>query len=269
MAIYYYSGVNKPVLLEVLARQRAPGMVNALYAGQRVLLEAYERYPEVSLVLDSGACQGYRNVETYARLIRKIGKRMLWCSNMDELHNQRISDDRYQHLKLLLADDEDVCEKLLWVYQCQSRGSGWCHQGDLDALRRAVEHHRFIGIGGFISVIERDLSEAQDLLSLIGAVLDEADAEAHVFGLGNFALLLFACGQRWFRSADSTRWLRGLSSRILLTTDGKAISARKLTFSGLQCAEQNVSAMQSWLQPGVTRQLYLFPNPDEELTSLW
>jgi hypothetical protein len=263
MATYYYSGVNRPVLLEVLARQRASGMVNALYAGQRALLEAYERHPEVSLVLDSGACQGYRDVEAYARLIRKIGKRMLWCANMDELHNQQVSDERYRRLKLLLADDEECCEKLVWVYQCQSCGSGWHRQGDLHALRRAVEHHRFIGIGGFISVMVRDLSEAQDLLCTIGAILDEADAQAHVFGLGNFALLVFACAQRWFRSADSTRWLQGLSSRTLLTTDGKYINARKLTFTGLQCAEQNVGAMQTWMKPGVMRQLFLFPHPDD------
>lgn len=267
MATYYYSGVNKPALLEVLSRQHASGMVNALYAGQRALLKAYERYPEVSLVLDSGACQGYRDVDAYARLIRKIGKRMLWCSNIDELHNQQVSDERYQRLKFLLADDEECREKLVWVYQCQSRGGGWHRQGDLDALRRAVEHHHFIGIGGFISVMVRDLSEAQDLLCAIGAVLDEAGAQAHVFGLGNFALLVFACAQRWFRSADSTRWLQGLSSRTLLTIDGKCINARKLTFTGLQCAEQNVGAMQTWMEPGVMRQLFLFPHPDDDLAA--
>ena len=263
--MYYYSGVNKPVLLEVLARQHASGMVNAIYAGQRALLEAYQRYPDVTLTLDSGACQGYRDVEAYARLIKRIGWRMLWCANMDVLHNQKASDEQYQYLRLLLADDEGVCEKLLWIYQCQSREGIWHRQGDLDALRRAIEHHRFIGIGGFISVIERDLSEAQDLLGTIGEVLDEADTEAHVFGLGSFGLLLFACAQRWFRSADSTRWLRGLSSRILLTTDGKVVSAHKLTFTSLQLAEQNVGAMQTWLQPDITRQLFLFPNPDDDL----
>lgn len=264
MVTYYYSGVSRSALLEVLARRRASGMVNALVAGQRALLHAYERYPEVDLVLDSGACQGYCDVEAYARLIRKIGSRMVWCASMDVLHNQCASDEQYQHLTQLLADDEEVRNKVLWIYQCQSRADGWHRQGNLDILRRATESHRFIGIGGIISVIERDISEAQDLLGVIGDVLDRANADAHVFGLGNFALLSFACSQRWFRSADSTRWLQGLSSRTLLTTDGRAMSARKLTFTGLECAEQNVGAMQSWLQSGVTRQLFLFPNPDEE-----
>jgi hypothetical protein len=264
MVTYYYSGVNKPALLEVLARKSASGMVNALYAGQRALLEAYERYPGVSLALDSGAYQGYCDVEGYARLIRKIGVRMTWCASMDALHNQRRSDEQYQRLMRLLADDENIRGKILWIYQCQSRGDQWNRQGDLDALRRATEKHRCIGIGGLVSVLSRDPAEAQDLLGTIGNVLDEADAQAHVFGLGNFALLLFACAQRWFRSADSTRWLQGLSSRTLLTTDGKTISAHKLTFTGLQCAEQNVGAMQTWFRPGVIRQLFLFPDPDKD-----
>ena len=71
MATYYFSGVNKPPLLELLARRRASGMVNALYAGQRALLEAYKRYPEVDLVMDSGACQGYRDIEAYAVSLKK------------------------------------------------------------------------------------------------------------------------------------------------------------------------------------------------------
>lgn len=264
MITYYYSGVNKPVLLEVLARKSASGMVNALYAGQRALLEAYTRYPEVGLTLDSGAYQGYRDVEAYARLIRKIGARMQWCASMDVLHNQRQSDEQYQRLLRLLVDDEGMRSKILWIYQCQSRGDGWYQQGDLDALRRALDQHRYIGIGGIVSVLTRDPALAQDLLGSIGDVLDRADAQAHVFGLGNFALLSYACTQRWFRSADSTKWLQGLSSRRLLTTDGKYFSARKLTFTGLECAAQNVGAMQTWFRSGVTRQLYLFPESDED-----
>jgi hypothetical protein len=183
---------------------------------------------------------------------------------MDILHNQQASDEHYQRLRRLLADEEEVRDKLLWIYQCQSRGKSWHRRGDLDTLRRAVERSRFVGIGGLVSVLERDLSEAQDILGALGEVLDQADAQAHVFGLGNFALLLFAQTQRWFRSADSARWLQGLSSRTLLTTDGKVISARTLTFTGMQCAEQNVAAMQAWLQPDKARQLFLFPDPDED-----
>jgi len=268
MVTYYYSGVNKPALLEVLNRKSASGMVNACYAGQRALLEAYERYPRVSLVLDSGAVQGYNNVEAYARLIRKIGARMVWCASMDVLHNQWQSDEQYQRLMQLLAEDDFERSKILWIYQCQSRGNAWNRRGDLDALRKALDQHRYVGIGGFVSVLIRNPTEAQDLLGTLGEVLDRADAQAHVFGLGSFPLLVLACAERWFRSADSTRWLQGLSSRTLFTTDGTCISARKLTFTGLQCAEQNVGTIQTWLQPGAMRQLSLFPTVEEDAAAV-
>lgn len=257
-----------PSLMECLARQKACGMVNAISAGQKALIEAYACYPEVELALDSGAYQGYTDVEAYSRLLKKVGPRMLWCSSLDVLHNQKASDENYKRLKDLLSDDVGLSEKILWIYQCQSRKAIWNQQGDLDALTRALERHHFIGIGGIVSVIERDLSEAQDLLEAIGEVLDAAGAEAHVFGIGNFTLLVQYCAKRWFRSADSARWLQGLRSRKLFTTDGKSFLANTLTFTGLQCAEQNVRAIRSWMQPDVSRQLFLFPDSDAESSTV-
>ena len=52
------SGVNRPDVLALLARERVAGMVNATVACQPALVEAYERYSEVPLYLDSGAFQG-------------------------------------------------------------------------------------------------------------------------------------------------------------------------------------------------------------------
>jgi hypothetical protein len=42
--------------------------------------------------------------------------------------------------------------------------------------------------------------------------------------------------------------LQGLRSHLLLTVDGTAMSGTSLAFSGLQCAEQNVRAIQAWMQ---------------------
>jgi hypothetical protein len=106
-----------------------------------------------------------------------------------------------------------------------------------------------VGIGGFVSVLERDLVEAHDVLCTLGAILSEAGAQTHVFGLGNYPLLKFCVMQPWFRSADSARWLHGLKSRTLLTRDGHVLDGKKLLFSGLQCAENNVCAIQEWIQP--------------------
>lgn len=224
-------------------------MVNALSAGQPRLRQAYVRWNQVEMALDSGACQGNRNVERYARLVRALCPRMTFCSNLDVLHNQYQSDEHFRQLQRLLMKDEQACTRLLWVYQCQSRGSRWHPQGDMDALRRALERHTFIGIGGFVSILERDLIEAQDVLSALGAILNEAGAQAHIFGLCSYPLLRWCVTQPWFRSADSARWLHGLSSRTLLTRDGHTLSGKQLLFTGLQCAAQNVAVIQEWMQP--------------------
>lgn len=262
MGTYYFSGVNRASLLKILAKHHACGMVNALWAGEPALRRAYERYRDVELALDSGAVQGNRNLEGYARLIKQLSPRMTFCSNLDVLHNQQESDAHYHQLHRLLADDEQARTKVLWIYQCQSRKADWHPHGDLDAFKRAVARHKMVGIGGLVSVLERDLVEAQDLLNTLGEILDDAQAQAHLFGLGNYALLTACATQRWFRSADSARWLQALKSRTLLTTDGRVLSAKNLTFSGLQCAAQNVGAVQNWLVPKPLRQLYLFPPPD-------
>jgi len=151
-------------------------------------------------------------------------------------------------LQTLLAGSQQAQAKLLWIYQCQSRHASWHPDGDLDRLKRAVEYHHFIGLGGFRQVFARDLLQAQDLLGMIGTILDAAGAQAHVFGLGNYSLLSFCLTQRWFRSADSARWLQGLRSRSLLTVDGTSIKGTSLLFSGLQCAAHNVRAVHAWMQ---------------------
>ena len=167
MATYLFSGIDKPELLEVLAQHHACGMVNALSAGQPKLRQAYQRWSQVEIALDSGACQGNQNVEGYAHLIKELSSIMTFCSNLDVLHNQWQSDKHFWHLQRLLANDEQARNKLLWVYQCQSRGSRWHPQGDVDRLKRALEQRTMVGIGGFVSILERDLIEAQDVLSAL------------------------------------------------------------------------------------------------------
>jgi hypothetical protein len=261
--VYFFSGVNTPELLAIMARRHAAAMVNALSAGQPALVQAYNAYPDVRIALDSGAFQKNTNLEGYASLMRRIGWRMEWCASLDVLHNQEASDDNYAQLRALLARDEEALDKLVYIYQCQSKGARWSRKGDLSALTRALEHHPFIAVGGIVPVLQRSLTEAIDVLGAIGEVLDAADARCHVFGIGNQTLLAFTCSQRWFRSSDSSRWLHGLSSRLLLTLDGGSLSAHNLAFSGLECAEQNVAAMLSWLRPASARQLTLFPDDDE------
>src|SRR2546430_4099075 len=106
MPTLYFSGITKPFQIELLARLRAAGMLNALTAGQPRVIAACRSLPGVPLSLDSAAYQGYTDVEAYARLIRRVGRRMDFCSNLDVLHNQARSNEHYQRLLSLLADED-------------------------------------------------------------------------------------------------------------------------------------------------------------------
>lgn len=266
MATYFFSGVNKPELVQVLEEKGACGMLNALSVGEPKLREAYlKRSPNVGFTLDSGAVQGNRNVARYARLIKSIGPRMQWVSSLDRLHDQQTSDEQYQHLQRLLDDAPTMQRKVLWIYQTQSRGNHWHPDGDLERLKHALDRHRFIGLGGLVSVIERDILRAQDILETIGEILDAADVQAHAFGVGNYPLLSYCLCQKWFRSADSARWLQGLRSRTLLARDGTTMSGKKLSFTGLQIAAQNVESMLAWMESN-RLQLYLLPQNDPPVT---
>jgi len=253
MATFFFSGVDKLSLVTILAKLQVCGMFNAGSASEPALQMALAQYPTLPVALDSGSIQGNQDIHAYSRLITRMAPRVEWAANLDVIHNQELSDHHFQQLQVLLAGNAQARAKLLWIYQCQSRGASWHPDGDVDRLKRAVDQHRFIGLGGLRSVFSRDLLRAQDLLGVIGDILDAADTQAHIFGLGNRSVLSSCLTQRWFRSADSARWLQGLRSRMLLTIDGTAMSGTALTFSGLQCAEQNVRAIQAWMQPKSTQ----------------
>lgn len=138
----------------------------------------------------------------------------------------------------------------------------------MDALKRAVEKHKMVGIGGLVSVLERDPIEAHDLLCFLGEILNEAEAQAHLFGPGNYPLLRWLVTQSWCRSADSARWIHGLKSRMLLTRDGQVIRGEKLLFPRLQCAENNVRAIQEWMQPQPVEEPSPFSSPAHTVPSV-
>lgn len=265
MPTFYFSGINKPFQIELLARFRAAGMLNALTCGQPKVLAACQRNSEVLLALDSGAYQGYIDVEAYARLIRLVGRRMAFCSNLDVLHNQARSNEHHQRLTSLLADDEDLSARLLWVYQSQSRGGHWSRKGDLEALRRALGTFSpgTVGVGGLVSILERNIHEALDIIGEIGTVLSEAGAQGHFFGIGNYTVLATIWNEPWFHSSDSSRWWQEALSCILLTSDGRRLSAHNLSLSLAQRAEQNMGSVLAWTRPGSFHQLALFPDAEE------
>src|SRR5437762_3940019 len=168
----YFSGVNRPVFFELLARQHAAGMLNARSAREPAVLRACREYPSVLLTMDSGAFQGNRDLEAYVQCIQQLFHRLQWYTSLDVLHDQEATDMNYKMLAHLLSSEQVA--KLLYVYQAQSCGSHWCRAGDLEALRRVADQHRFLGIGGLVSVLNRNLQEAMDLLAAIGEILTQA-----------------------------------------------------------------------------------------------
>src|SRR5436190_11018098 len=94
----YFSGLDKPLLFDILVRQGAAGMLNALSAAKPTVNRACVSHPDLPLILDCGAYQGNRNLERYAELIRKIGHRMDWVVSLDVLHNQSETDANYARL---------------------------------------------------------------------------------------------------------------------------------------------------------------------------
>ena len=231
---YYFSGIDRASFIELLAREGAAGMVNATVATQPALKAAYRRYPEVPLVLDSGAFQGMADVEWYASVINEVGDRFKWVANLDVIGDQAASDLNRQRLHLMGCNP-------IWIYQVEGGEP-------ISLLRKAFYKGGTIGIGGLVPVIRRDISEALQLIESIGKMLEPWD-KVHFFGVGSPRILMEFGQEPWFESADSQTWLCGCKSRELLTRDGRRMKCDRvgLELSRQECAAQNIRQVHRWL----------------------
>ena len=84
-------------------------------------------------------------------------------------------------------------------------------------------------------------------LMRIGEVLAGAGAKAHVFGVGNKAILSRLCEQPWLASLDSSKWLIAYRAHAMLLPSGECIRATEL--SRRECAAMNIRVIESWLRP--------------------
>ncbi len=235
MTTYYFSGVDRASFIEVLAREGAAGMVNASVATQPALRSAYRRWPEVPLVLDSGAFQGLDDPRAYAEIVHEIGWRFQWVANLDVIGDQEGSDRNWDRLRALNVDP-------LWVYQVE--GGAPLHV----MVRRAGDLGR-IGVGGLVPVIKRDVSEALRLIESIGHQLQFIRRRAHFFGVGSPVILTdFGC-ESWFESADSQSWLCGFKAQELIVRGGRRVKTdvAGLELSREECAAQNIRQVHTWL----------------------
>lgn len=235
MTRFYFSGISAASYMELLAREGAAGMINARIATQPAMIAAYKRYPDVPLVLDSGAFQGVRDVEWYAEVVRHVSWRFEWCANLDVIGDQDASDKNWHVLQRLGADT-------LWVYQVQGGRP-------LVYLCSIVDELKFVGIGGLVPVIKSDVRQAVELVGEIGSVLAQAGAKAHFFGVSTPVILAQFGSESWFASADSQSWLCGFKARELLTRSNRRLKAERLglELSRQECAAQNVRQILKWL----------------------
>ncbi len=231
---YYFSGIDRVAFIELLAREGAAGMVNATVATQPAMKAAYRRFPEVPLVLDSGAFQGVDDVDWYASVIQEVGDRFEWIANLDVIGDQAASDDNRGRLRVMRCDP-------IWIYQVEGGEP-------ISYLRKAFYDGGTVGIGGLVPVIKRDLSEALRLIESIGEILEPWD-KAHFFGVGSPRILAEFGREPWFESADSQTWLCGFKSRELLTRDGHRMRCNRvgLELSRQECAAQNIRQVHRWL----------------------
>lgn len=236
MITYFFSGVDRASFIELLAQEGAAGMVNAQYANNPGMIAAYARWPEVPLVLDSGAFQGNKDLPAYAALVNRIGDRFEWVANLDVIGNQEQSDRNHEELTARGC-------RVLWVYQAQG-GAG------LDYLANRADMHRHVGLGGLVPVIKRGTQEAIDLIGQMGLILDRVGATAHLFGVGSPLILSAFAKSKWCKSADSQSWLAGMKANEMIRQDGSRMRAAAfgLALTNRECAAQNIRQIHGWAQ---------------------
>ena len=231
---YYFSGIDRASFIDLLSSEGAAGMVNARNATQPAMLAAYQRWPEVPLVLDSGAFQGVTDVTWYAEVVHEVGDRFVWVANLDVIGDQAASDRNWR--RLYKMDCEPV-----WIYQVEGGAS-------LGRLEKEVDGKSIVGIGGLVPVIKRSVDEAMYLIETIGEIL-QPWTKGHFFGVSSARILTEFGHEPWFASADSQAWLSGMKARELFTRDGRRVRCDDLglELSREECARQNVRQVHRWL----------------------
>lgn len=254
MATLFFSGIDRPAHLSLLAAEQAAGMMNATNAMQPQLYQAYTRPLPIPLVLDSGAFQGQRDITRYCEIIEQVGKHFLWISNLDVMFDQTASNRHFEYLQTHLSPH--LRSKILWVFQ---------PGGSFHELESMAQHRRLIGIGGLVPLLKKQRHETvlRDLFSL-GERLLSVGAQAHVFGLSSPSIIFRIRNEAWLASIDSSKWLIAYRASKIVRTSGTGqcrASELGLCLTPQEMAANNIRVMRFWLlAPSV--QLPLFEEID-------
>lgn len=261
--VYFHSGVNRAPYLKWVAEERKRvgvemgAMVNAESAAQPALLEAYVQYPDVPLVIDSGAYQqSERSVQDYVEVLETIDtylarsgeggllRRFEWVANLDVIGGLG-SGRHFFRLR------EHGIEPLWIAHARVSTG-----QNGIDVDISAPPEEAFelregmtIGVGGLVPIIQEAGREVvREVIRGVGETLQRRGLKGHFFGLGIPCLLKQFGSKPWMESADSSKWLAGQKGRKLYRDDGSYIRADRqgLCLTRQECARQNLRQIGEW-----------------------
>lgn len=268
---YYHSGINRRLYLRWVAEERQRtdmdigAMVNAESADQPALLQAYVDYPNVPLVLDSGAYQqAGKTVSDYVGVLTRIDEhlkmhgeggvteRFEWVANLDVIEGIGTGDHFF-------ALREQGIEPLWVAHATAGRKEARTGRALRPPPEQAFELRKgmTIGIGGLVPIIKAERRTAARVIERIGRWLERQGLRGHFFGVGACPLLKQFSGAEWFESADSAKWLQGQKGRKLYLSDGGSIRAQAqgLRLSRAECARQNLRQIGRWFHRDKNLQL--------------
>lgn len=234
---YYFSGLDRRSFFEILAKEKAAAIINRNIVSKKFIIKLIkEYYNDIELILDSGAFQGYNNIEEYIKEFLPVVDYFKWVVSLDVIGNQELSDLNYYYI--LDNISTRYHNKILWVFQ----------DGTEEYLNEILQTNKFIGVGGLVP-LSRNRDALVERINWIGKLLIENDAKAHFFGIGSYNVIQEFKSNSWFYSADSQIWLVGAKAYELLLVNGKRMRSRDagLILSKNECLSNNVRVTQEWI----------------------
>lgn len=243
---FYFSGIEKFATAQVLVKESASGMMSQLLYRDN-LIAACKNIP---LVMDSGAFTKdltRKDIDTYAKIISRLGKRCIWYSNADKIGDQEQSNLNYAYLLSLLP--EHLHGRILWVYQVSA---------PLSYLHQALLQHRRIGIGGLVPLFEKpDKTLAYQKLRKVAAIIAKTDVLPHYFGLSSLEAIQELHTYHRAFTTDSTTWLVGGKYGALVASNGKqnSTSEKGYKLDTEWMLRQNIRVIREWMEPPLRRKV--------------
>lgn len=239
---FYFSGIEKAATAQILVKEAASGMMSQLLYRESLIAACQD----ITLVMDSGAytkALTKADIEAYAAIISRLGKRCVWYANADKIGDQEQSNQNYAYLCSLLP--EHLRARILWIYQVSA---------PISYLHQALLQHQRIGIGGLVPLFQSpDRTLAYRKLREIAALIAKTDVLPHYFGVSIPQAVQELHGYHRAFTVDSTTWLIGGKYGLLVDRGGKQRPQKELgyDFTTEELLRQNVRTIKKWMETPV------------------